>query len=148
MNKQNYIDGQWVAGSGETADVNPSNTADVVGAYAQADRAQTDAAIAAARRAAPKWAAASIQARADILDQIGNEIIARKEELGTLLSREEGKTRPEGIGEAARAGYIFKFFAGEAIRSHGELVSSVRPGIDIEITREPVGVVGMITPWN
>src|SRR3954470_11053990 len=92
MNQQNYIDGQWVAGSGETADVNPSNTADVVGAYAQADRAQTEAAIAAARRAAPKWAAASIQARADILDQIGNEIIARKEELGTLLSREEGKT--------------------------------------------------------
>jgi aldehyde dehydrogenase (NAD+) len=72
--------------------------------------------------------ARGVQARADILDQIGNEIIARKEELGTLLSREEGKTKPEGIGEAARAGYIFKFFAGEAIRAHGELVPSVRPG--------------------
>ena len=92
--------------------------------------------------------AGSIQPRADILDAIGNEILARKEELGTLLSREEGKTRPEGIGEAARAGYIFKFFAGEALRAHGELVPSVRPGIDVEITREPVGVVGMITPWN
>ena len=148
MNKQNYIDGQWVAGSGQTADVNPSNTADVIGEYAQADRAQTEAAIAAARRAFAKWPSTTVQARADILDQIGNEILARKEELGTLLSREEGKTRPEGIGEAARAGYIFKFFAGEAIRSHGELVPSVRPGIDIEITREPVGVVGMITPWN
>jgi len=148
MNKQNYIDGQWVAGSGQTADVNPSNTADVIGEYAQADRAQTEAAIAAARRAFAKWASTTVQARADILDQIGNEILARKEELGTLLSREEGKTRPEGIGEAARAGYIFKFFAGEAIRSHGELVPSVRPGIDIEITRESVGVVGMITPWN
>ena len=80
-----------------------------------------------------------MQQRADILDQIGNEILARKEELGTLLSREEGKTKPEGIGEAARAGYIFKFFAGEAIRAHGELVPSVRPGIDVEITREPIG---------
>jgi aldehyde dehydrogenase (NAD+) len=89
-----------------------------------------------------------VQARADILDQIGSEILARKEELGTLLSREEGKTRPEGIGEAARAGYIFKFFAGEALRAHGELVPSVRPGIEVEITREAVGVVGMITPWN
>ena len=93
MNKQNYINGQWVGGSGETADVNPSNTADVIGEYAQADRAQAEAAIAAARRGLPKWAAASIQQRADILDQIGNEILARKEELGTLLSREEGKTQ-------------------------------------------------------
>ena len=71
-----------------------------------------------------------------------------QEELGTLLSREEGKTKPEGIGEAARAGSIFKFFAGEALRANGELVPSVRPGLTVEITREPVGVVGMITPWN
>ena len=81
-----------------------------------------------ARKAFPKWSQASVQLRADILDAIGNEILARKEELGTLLSREEGKTKPEGIGEAARAGYIFKFFAGEALRAHGELVPSVRPG--------------------
>jgi aldehyde dehydrogenase (NAD+) len=148
MDKLNLIDGQWLAGTRMTPDVNPSNTADVVGEFAQADRAQAEAAIASARRAFPKWAAATVQMRADILDQIGTEILARKEELGTLLSREEGKTRPEGIGEAARAGYIFKFFAGEALRAHGELVPSVRPGIDVEITREPIGVVGMITPWN
>jgi aldehyde dehydrogenase (NAD+) len=148
MSKQNYINGQWVEGASATRNVNPSNTADVIDEYAQADRAQAESAIAAARAAFPKWSLAGIQQRADILDQIGNEILARKEELGTLLSREEGKTKPEGIGEAARAGYIFKFFAGEAIRAHGELVPSVRPGIDVEITREPVGVVGMITPWN
>jgi len=148
MSKQNYINGQWVDGPNATANVNPSNTSDVIGEYAQADRAQAESAIAAARAAFPKWALAGVQQRADILDQIGNEIIARKEELGTLLSREEGKTKAEGIGEAARAGYIFKFFAGEAIRAHGELVPSVRPGIDVEITREPVGVIGMITPWN
>jgi alpha-ketoglutaric semialdehyde dehydrogenase len=148
MSKQNYINGQWVQGANATPNVNPSNTSDVIDEYAQADRAQAESAIAAARAAFPKWALAGVQQRADILDQIGNEILARKEELGTLLSREEGKTKPEGIGEAARAGYIFKFFAGEAIRAHGELVPSVRPGIDVEITREPVGVVGMITPWN
>ena len=148
MSKQNYINGQWVDGPNATANVNPSNTSDVIGEYAQADRAQAESAIAAARAAFPKWALAGVQQRADILDQIGNEIIARKEELGTLLSREEGKTKPEGIGEATRAGYLFKFFAGEVVRQAGELLPSVRPGIKVEITREPVGVVGIITPWN
>jgi alpha-ketoglutaric semialdehyde dehydrogenase len=148
MNGHNYIDGAWVGGSTATRDVNPSNLADVVGEYVQADASQAEAAIAAARAAFPKWSQGNIQQRADALDAIGNEILARKEELGTLLSREEGKTKPEGIGEAARAGYIFKFFAGEALRLNGELVTSVRPGIHVEVTREPVGVVGLITPWN
>ena len=144
----NFIAGEWVEGTNVTRDVNPSDVSDVVGEYAQADAQQTDRAIAAARAAAPAWAAFNVQARADILDKIGNEILARKEELGTLLSREEGKTLPEGIGEVARAGNIFKFFAGEVLRRTGELVPSVRPGIDVEITREPVGVVGIISPWN
>jgi len=148
MKGHNYINGEWLRGGETAADVNPSNTGDIVGEYARADAAQAATAIDAARAAFPKWAAASIQQRADILDAIGTEILARKEELGTLLSREEGKTKPEGIGEAARAGSIFKFFAGEALRANGELVPSVRPGLTVEITREPVGVVGMITPWN
>ena len=80
--------------------------------------------------------------------EIGAEILARKEELGTLLAREEGKTKAEGIGEAARAGYLVKPFAGECVRLAGEVVRSVRPGIRVEITREPVGVIGIITPWN
>lgn len=144
----NFIAGEWVEGTNVTRDVNPSDVSDVVGEYAQADAQQTDRAISAARAAAPAWAAFNVQARADILDKIGNEILARKDELGTLLSREEGKTLPEGIGEVARAGNIFKFFAGEVLRRTGELVPSVRPGIDVEITREPVGVVGIISPWN
>ena len=148
MRGHNYINGEWVGGGTATSDVNPSNLSDVVGDYAQASVAQANDAIASARQAFGKWSQSSIQLRADILDAIGTEILARKEELGTLLSREEGKTRPEGIGEAARAGYIFKFFAGEALRTNGELVPSVRPGLQVEITREPVGVVGMITPWN
>ena len=148
MRGQNYINGEWIGGGTATPDVNPSNLADVVGEYSQASVDQANQAIASARQAFGKWSQSSIQLRADILDAIGTEILARKEELGTLLSREEGKTRPEGIGEATRAGYIFKFFAGEALRTNGELVPSVRPGLQVEITREPIGVVGMITPWN
>ncbi len=144
----NYIAGEWMAGSNVTRDINPSDLSDVVGEYAQADAKQVEQAIAAARAAAPAWAAFNTQARADILDKIGNEILARKDELGKLLSREEGKTLPEGTGEVVRAGNIFKFFAGEVLRRSGELVPSVRPGVDVEITREPVGVVGIISPWN
>jgi alpha-ketoglutaric semialdehyde dehydrogenase len=144
----NLINGEWVAGASYTANINPSNLTDVVGEYAQADAAQVEAAVGAAAAAFPAWASGSIQARSDALDKIGNEILARREELGTLLSREEGKTKPEGIGEAARAGYIFKFFAGECLRLAGETLPSVRPNIGVEITREPMGVVGLITPWN
>ncbi|MCC6072812.1 aldehyde dehydrogenase family protein [Massilia sp. GCM10020059] len=146
--KQNYIDGAWLDGASSTANINPSNTNDVIGHYAQADAQQAQLAIAVAAAAAPGWALSNIQMRADALDKIGTEIIARKEELGTLLSREEGKTRVEGIGEAARAGAIFKFFAQECLRLRGDKLPSVRPNLDIEITREPVGVVGIIAPWN
>ena len=145
---ENLINGEWVAGNAYTKNINPSNLADLIGEYAQADAAQLEAAVAAARAAFPGWSTGGIQARHDALDKIGNEIIARKEELGTLLAREEGKTRAEGIGEAMRAGSIFKFFAGECLRLAGESLPSVRPGIGVEVTREPVGVVGLITPWN
>jgi acyl-CoA reductase-like NAD-dependent aldehyde dehydrogenase len=144
----NLIAGEWVAGASATPNRNPSNVADVIGEYAQADVAQTRAAIAAAKAAHGAWAGGSIQERSNILERAGNEILARKDELGRLLSREEGKTLPEGVGEAMRAGYIFKFFAGEVLRTGGEKIPSVRPGIDVEITREPLGVVGLITPWN
>jgi len=144
----NYIAGDWVAGVSARPNRNPSNLADVIGEYAQADAAQTSEAIAAAARAFPAWASGSIQDRANSLDKIGAEILARKDELGRLLSREEGKTLPEGVGEVARAGQIFRFFAGEVVRAAGEKLASVRPGVDIEITREPIGVIGIITPWN
>jgi aldehyde dehydrogenase (NAD+) len=144
----NYIAGEWVPGATTSRNINPSDTSDVISEYAQADRKQAETAIAAARAASPAWAGFNVQARADLLDAIGGAILARREELGTLLSREEGKTLPEGIGEVARAGQIFKFFAGEVLRHTGELVPSVRPGVDVEIVREPLGVVGVITPWN
>ena len=145
---KNLIAGEWLAGASVSLNRNPSDTGDVIGEYAQANRAQADAGIAAAKAAFPAWSTGPIQERANILDRAGSEIIARKDELGRLLSREEGKTLPEGIGEAMRAGQIFKFFAGEVVRQSGEHLASVRPGIDIDVTREPVGVVGIITPWN
>jgi aldehyde dehydrogenase (NAD+) len=145
---QSYIDGQWIAGADIAADENPSDLATPVGEYGAVDAAQVRGAIAAAAVAQSAWALTSPQQRADALDFVGSEILARKEELGRLLALEEGKTLPESIGEAARAGQIFKFFAGEALRIPGEKLASTRPGVDIEITREPVGVVGIIAPWN
>jgi alpha-ketoglutaric semialdehyde dehydrogenase len=144
----NYVGGQWVAGETWTKNTNPSDLSDTIGEYSQAGARQTEQAVAAARAAAPAWGQFNVQARADLLEKIGNEILARKDELGTLLSREEGKTLPEGIGETVRAANIFKFFAGEVLRRSGELVTSVRSGVDVEITREPMGVVGIIAPWN
>ena len=145
---RNFIGGDWVAGAETARNINPSDLSDVIGEYARADRAQADAAIGAARAAFPAWSMSSVQDRANLLDAVGNTILARKDELGRLLSREEGKTLPEGIGEVVRAGQIFKFFGGEALRLAGEKIQSVRPGVDVEVTREPLGVIGIITPWN
>ena len=145
---KNYIAGKWVEGTSVNDNVNPSNTNDIVGRYARASKAQAEEAIAAAKAAFPAWSRSTPQERHDILKKASDEVLARKEELGKLLSREEGKTLPEGIGEATRAGQILDFFAGEALRLNGEVVTSVRPGVGIEVTREAVGVIGMITPWN
>lgn len=145
---KNYVAGEWLPAAEVTPNINPSNTNDVVGEYARASATETERAIAAAFDAFPAWSRSSIQTRHDILKAVGDEIQARKDELGRLLSREEGKTLPEGIGEVARAGQIFHFFAGECLRMAGEKLPSVRPFVDVEITREPVGVIGLITPWN
>src|SRR5271156_1707531 len=145
---KNFIAGEWVDGATVTRDINPSDTNDVVGEYAQADAAQTGVAIDAAHAAFPSWSRTTPQERHDILLRVSTEILARRDELGRLLSREEGKTMAEGIGEATRAGQIFDFFAGEALRIPGEKFASVRPNVDIEVTREPIGVIGIIAPWN
>jgi aldehyde dehydrogenase (NAD+) len=144
----NLIDGQWVEGTDVARNINPSNTEEVIGEYARADAAAVDQAVAAARKAQPEWGFASPQIRHDVLEAAGAAIIARKEELGRLLSREEGKTLAEGMAETVRAAQIFKFFAGETLRNVGDKLASVRPGVEVEIEREPMGVVGLITPWN
>lgn len=145
---KNLINGEWVDGARTSRNINPSDTRDVVGEYAQADAAQAQAAIGAAQAAFGGWSVSTPQQRFDILDAAGTEILARRAELGDLLAREEGKTLPEATGEVVRAGNIFKFFAGEALRVGGDVIGSVRPGVGCEVTREPIGVVGLITPWN
>ncbi len=144
----NFIGGEPIGSSKASRNINPSNTNDVVGEYAQASVADLNNAVAAAKAAFPAWSRTTPQERYEILKKASDEILARREELGRLLSREEGKTLPEGIGEATRTGQIFAFFAGECLRLGGETIPSVRPGVGVEMTREAVGVVGMITPWN
>ncbi|MEQ9570671.1 MAG: aldehyde dehydrogenase family protein, partial [Nitratireductor sp.] len=143
----NLIDGVWVDGEG-VANINPSDTNDLVGHYARATTDAAAGAIRAARAAFPAWSRSGLMERHAILRRTADEIFARKDELGRLLAREEGKTLPEGVGETVRAGQVFEFFAGEALRLAGETVPSVRPGVGVEVTREAVGVVGIITPWN
>jgi aldehyde dehydrogenase (NAD+) len=128
--------------------ISPSDTNDVIGEYCLATPNDVAEAGAAARASLKSWSRTTAQARAEILLAAARELQSRREELGELLSREEGKTRADGIGEVARASQVFQYFAGEALRLEGERVPSLRPGIELEITREPVGVVGIITPWN
>ena len=116
---KNFINGEWVEGKDARENINPSDMSDIVGTYAQADKVQTEAAIAAAKAAGPGWAAATPQARADVLEAAGIELLARKDEVGRLLSREEGKPLANGIAETMRAAQIFKFFAQETLRVEG-----------------------------
>ncbi|GGF04098.1 aldehyde dehydrogenase family protein [Stappia taiwanensis] len=146
--RKNLIAGEWLAGADAVENRSPSDVTDLVGLYARADAEQVDRAVMAARAALPAWAGASPQVRADLLDRVGLRLAERKEELGRVLAREEGKTLAEAIGEVGRAAQVFRFFAGEAIRVTGDAVASVRADVDVDVTREPVGVVGLITPWN
>ncbi|EFL87837.1 aldehyde dehydrogenase family protein [Ahrensia sp. R2A130] len=142
------IAGEWRSGGRSSPNVNPSDTNEIIGHYAQGDADDMRDAIEAACAAQPRWGETTPQARHDILAQAGNEILNRSDELGELLAREEGKTRREAVAETRRAGQIFLYFAGEALRISGEKLASLRPGVEVDVTREPVGVVGIITPWN
>ncbi len=144
---QHYIGGEWRGIAGRINE-NPSDLDTPFGESASGDASDVQDAIAAAQAAFASWSMASPQVRSDILDKAGSLVIERAKDLGHILSSEEGKTLAEGIGESVRAGQILKFFAGEALRLTGERVASTRPGVDVEITREPLGVIGLITPWN
>ena len=144
----NLINGNWLPGDHLTENRNPSDLSDLIGLYAAGTAEDADRAAAAAAAALPAWLRQGPQVRADLLERIAAQIEVRTTEIGTMLAREEGKILSEAIAEARRAAQIFRFYAGEALRIAGEAVASVRPGIDVEIQREPLGVVGLITPWN
>lgn len=145
---RNYIAGDWVEGETSIENRNPSDISDMIGHYAQASVAQLDDALEAARRAQAQWAKSGPEQRQAALDAIGRELMARAAELGELLSREEGKPLAEGKGEVFRAGQFFTYYAAEALRQIGENADSVRPGIEVDVRREPVGTVAIISPWN
>ncbi|WPC03814.1 aldehyde dehydrogenase family protein [Pseudomonas benzenivorans] len=145
---RNYINGEWVTGSSSLANISPANVQDVLGHYAQADAGQVEQALAAARAGQAQWQQSGLEQRYQVLMAIGDELIARKAELGEQLAREEGKTLAEGMGEVYRSGQFFHYYAAEVLRQMGETADSVRPGVEIETRREPVGVVAVITPWN
>jgi alpha-ketoglutaric semialdehyde dehydrogenase len=146
--RDNYIDGAWRASERTMERRNPSDLEDLIGRFAVAGVRDISHAVTAARKAQPDWQAASPQIRLDILDRAGSEIERRAEELAVLLSREEGKTLPEARAEITKAAQTFKYFAGEAVRTGGASLPSVRKGVDVEIRREAVGVAALITPWN
>ena len=148
LETRNFIAGTWQDGGATVENRNPSDLSDVIGHFAQADGAQLNAALQAARAAQPAWGATGPQKRHDVLMAIGTELMARAEEIGTLIAREEGKPMAEGKGEAFRAGQFFTYFAAEALRQLGHTADSVREGVEIDVRREPVGVVAIISPWN
>ncbi|MGU3268048.1 aldehyde dehydrogenase family protein [Pseudomonas paraeruginosa] len=145
---RNYINGEWVTATRSLTNISPANTADILGEYAQADAEQVEQALAAARAGQALWQESGLEQRYQVLMAIGDELIARKAELGEQLAREEGKTLAEGMGEVYRSGQFFHYYAAEVLRQMGETADSVRPGVEIETRREPVGVVAIITPWN
>ena len=145
---KNYIAGEWVSGETAIENRNPSDVTDIIGSYAQASTAQLDTAFDAARAAQKIWSRTGLEARQTILMQIGNALMARADELGELLSREEGKPRAEGRGEVYRAGQFFTYYAAEVLRQIGDNADSVRPDIEIDVRRDPVGVVAVVSPWN
>jgi len=148
LDLSHWINGERVPADRPSQSLNPSDTRDLVARIPDGGVAEVDAAVAAAKAAFPAWSEASPEVRSDILDRAGTLVMERREQLGRLLSREEGKTLAEGIGETVRAGRILKYFAGEALRLHGQNLASVRPGVEIQTYRQPVGVFGLITPWN
>jgi len=146
--KSLYIAGEWQSGISTVANINPSDISESLGDFAQASEAQVQQAISAAKYAQPEWEKTPLERKQTVLQAIGDELIARCDELGRLLSREEGKPFAEGRGEIYRAGQFFQYFAAEVLRQIGDTAASVRPGVSVEVTREAVGVIAIISPWN
>jgi acyl-CoA reductase-like NAD-dependent aldehyde dehydrogenase len=143
-----FIDGEWRSSDCWEPNRNPSDLSDVIGEYAWASTAHVEEALAAARRAAERWSRTNPQFRSDVLRKAAAALYARAEELGTLLAREEGKIRKDGIGEVTRAAQIFHFYSGEPVRHAGRFLPSLRDDMNIIVDYEPLGVVSLITPWN
>lgn len=146
----NYIGGEWRRGSGGEAvsNVNPANTARILNRVQLSTAADTVAAIDAAERAFPAWRETPSPERGKIVERAARIIEARKQEIARALTQEEGKVTPEALGELDRGLANMYFAAGEGTRMHGQTIPSTMRNVLIYTERVPLGVVGIITPWN
>ncbi len=145
---ENFVNGEWITSAGTMENRNPSDITDIIGRYAQADTSLIDRAIDGAQSAQKIWQHSGLEQRYTALMSIGQELMERATELGQLLAREEGKPAAEGKGEVYRSGQFFTYYAAEVLRQIGDTADSVRDGIEIDVRREPVGTVAIISPWN
>ena len=144
----NYIDGQWTSGSKTFENRNPANTDEVVGVFTAGDPSEVEAAASAAAGRFPAWSQLAGPARGNYLFKVADILDRRFDQIAADMTREEGKTLPEAKGEVRRSINIFRYFAGEGSRMPGMLVPSERDRVHMFAIRKPIGVVGLITPWN
>lgn len=146
----NYIDGKWIAPrSGATFQKhNPADDRDLIGEFPASSAIEVQEAVTAARRALPAWRALAYDARAAFLTKAADRIASRQGEIAAALTREEGKSLPEAAGETGRGAMILRYFSGEGLRSVGDVLPSVNATTMLFTERVPLGVVGLITPWN
>src|SRR5438094_9565204 len=147
---KNYIGGQWVAARSEKTfpNVNPANTGEVVGHFQVSGAEDVEAACEAAAQAQPAWAALPAPRRGEFLFRAAEILESRLANLGEEMTREEGKTLAEAKGEVKRAINIFRYFGGEGARAFSYQIPSERENVFCYTLRKPLGVVGLITPWN
>ncbi|HKW99338.1 MAG TPA: aldehyde dehydrogenase family protein [Bryobacteraceae bacterium] len=144
----NYINGEWAESGRTFEDRNPADTSDLVALFAKGTAQDIAKAADAAAAAFPAWAAMNGPARGNILFKTADILDRRLDSLAADMTREEGKTLPEAKGEVRRSINIFRYFAGEGSRMPGMLVPSERDRVHMFAVRKPVGVVGLVTPWN
>lgn len=146
----NYINGGWLAASsGEVeASINPANRHEIVGYVQKSSIADLNDAVAAAKAAKLGWRKLSGSARGDLLYKVADKLERRLDEIAEMMTREMGKTFPEAKGETARGIAILRYYAGEGMRKTGDVIPSTDSAALMFTTRVPLGVVGVITPWN
>ena len=146
----NYINGKWSASmSGKvTESTNPANKKEIVGYIQQSDKKDLDQAVEAAAKAQKLWRKMSGAARGDLLYKVANILESKLDEIAEAMTREMGKTPPESKGETARGVAILRYYAGEGMRPVGDVIPSTDAGALMYTTRVPLGVVGVISPWN
>src|SRR6476646_4976835 len=143
----NYINGEWVSGP-TFENRNPANTDEVVGLMGKGSAADVESAANAAQAALPGWSSMPGPARGNFLYKVADILDRKFEQIAADMTREEGKTLPEAKGEVRRSINILRYFAGEGSRLPGMLVPSERDRVHMFAIRKPIGVVGLVTPWN